>query len=131
MEVKTMLPESFEKEEKDERERAALIAPMKTILKILQITKGVVLVLGILLCILLCILFASISDGTISTIISAVITLALVFGGIILLCYIGELRVNAQINHLAVEYQQRNLLKKMVGENKVANEGNDMPLPIE
>ena len=127
MEVKTMLPESLEKEEKDEREWAALIAPMKTILKILQITKGVVLVLGILLCIL----FASISDGTISTIISAVITLALVFGGIILLCYIGELRVNAQINHLAVEYQQRNLLKKMVGENKVANEGNDMPLPIE
>ena len=127
MEVKTMLPESFENEEKDEKEWEAFIAPMKTILKILQITKGIVLVLGILLCIL----FAIISDATTSTIVSAVITLALIFGGIVLLCYIGELRCNAQINHLAVEYQQRNLLKKMVGENKVANEGNDMPLPIE
>jgi hypothetical protein len=55
----------------------------------------------------------------------------LIFGGIVLLCYIGELRCNAQINHLAVDYQQRNLLKKMVGENKVANEGNDKPLLIE
>lgn len=127
MEVKTMLPESFENEEKDEKEWEAFIAPMKTILKILQITKGIVLVLGILLCIL----FAIISDATTSTIVSAVITLALIFGGIVLLCYIGELRCNAQINHLAVEYQQRNLLKKMVGENKVANEGNDKPLPIE
>ena len=127
MEVKTMLPESFENEEKDEKEWEAFIAPMKTILKILQITKGIVLVLGILLCIL----FAIISDATTSTIVSAVITLALIFGGIVLLCYIGELRCNAQINLLAVEYQQRNLLKKMVGENKVANEGNDMPLPIE
>ena len=127
MEVKTMLPESFENEEKDEKEWEAFIAPMKTILKILQITKGIVLVLGILLCIL----FAIISDATTSTIVSAVITLALIFGGIVLLCYIGELRCNAQINHLAVEYQQRNLLKEMVGENKVANEGNDKPLPIE
>lgn len=127
MEVKTMLPESFENEEKDEKEWEAFIAPMKTILKILQITKGIVLVLGILLCIL----FAIIGDGTTSSIVSAVITLALIFGGIVLLCYIGELRCNAQINHLAVEYQQRNLLKKMVGENKVANEGNDKPLPIE
>lgn len=127
MEVKTMLPESFENEEKDEKEWEAFIAPMKTILKILQITKGIVLVLGILLCIL----FAIISDATTSTIVSAVITLALIFGGIVLLCYIGELRCNAQINHLAVDYQQRNLLKKMVGENKVANEGNDKPLLIE
>lgn len=127
MEVKTMLPESFENEEKDEKEWEAFIAPMKTILKILQITKGIVLVLGILLFIL----FAIISDAKTSTIVSAVITLALIFGGIVLLCYIGELRCNAQINHLAVEYQQRNLLKKMVGENKVANEGNDKPLPIE
>ena len=127
MEVKTMLPESFENEEKDEKEWEAFIAPMKTILKILQITKGIVLVLGILLCIL----FAIIGDGTTSSIVSAVITLALIFGGIVLLCYIGELRCNAQTNHLAVEYQQRNLLKKMVGENKVANEGNDKPLPIE
>ena len=127
MEVKTMLPESFENEEKDEKEWEAFIAPMKTILKILQITKGIVFVLGILLFIL----FAIISDAKTSTIVSAVITLALIFGGIVLLCYIGELRCNAQINHLAVEYQQRNLLKKMVGENKVANEGNDKPLPIE
>lgn len=127
MEVKTMLPESFENEEKDEKEWEAFIAPMKTILKILQITKGIVLVLGILLCIL----FAIIGDGTTSSIVSAVITLALIFGGIVLLCYIGELRCNAQINHLAVEYQQRNLLKKMVRENKVANEDNDNPLPIE
>ena len=127
MEVKTMLPESFENEEKDEKEWEAFIAPMKTILKILQITKGIVLVLGIWVVIL----FAIISDAKTSTIVSAVITLALIFGGIVLLCYIGELRCNAQINHLAVEYQQRNLLKKMVGENKVANEGNDKPLPIE
>ena len=127
MEVKTMLPESFENEEKDEKEWEAFIAPMKTILKILHMTKGIVLVLGILLCIL----FAIISDATTSTIVSAVITLALIFGGIVLLCYIGELRCNAQINHFAVDYQQRNLLKKMVGENKVANEGNDKPLLIE
>lgn len=116
MEVKTMLPESFEKEEKDEREWEAFIAPIKTILKILQITKGVVLVLGIVLCILL----AAISDGTTSTIISAVITFALIFGGIILLCYIGELRCNAQINHLAIEYQKRNLLKKMAAKCETA-----------
>ena len=75
MEVKTMLPESFENEEKDEKEWEAFIAPMKTILKILQITKGIVLVLGILLCIL----FAIISDATTSTIVSAVITLAFDF----------------------------------------------------
>ena len=109
MEAKTRLPESFEKEIKDEKEWEAFIAPMKTILKILHITKGIVLGLGILLCIL----FAAISDGTTSTIVSAVITLALIFGGIILLCYIGELHCNAQINHFAIEYQQRNLLKKL------------------
>lgn len=127
MEVKSMLPESFEKEEKDEDELAALVAPMRTIIHILNITQAVVLVLGILLSIL----FAVLSDGTTSTIVSAVVTMLLIFGGIVLMCYIAELRCHAKINQLAIEYQQRNLLKKLVQEEEQKSAGDGKNTPSE
>lgn len=115
MNIKLQLPESFEKEEKDEREWESIIAPHVKLLKILRVAKIVIIVIGVLLCVLL----AAAGNGTTEGIIVPVVIFAIIFGGIVLLCYIGELHINAQINHLAIEYQQRNLLKKSVTKDTV------------
>lgn len=47
MEFKTQLPDSFVKEKKDEKEWESLIAPTKTLLKILEVLKAVFIILGI------------------------------------------------------------------------------------
>ena len=121
MEFKTQLPDSFVKEKKDEKEWESLIAPTKTLLKILEVLKAVFIILGILMCIL----FGALSNGA-AAIVLNIISTALSFGGLVLLCYIGQLICYARINHLSVEYQQRNLLKEMAGEEKKTAEAENI-----
>ncbi len=116
MEENLKMPESFAREVGDGRDWEEFVAPLKTILKILSVAKAVILVLGILLCFLLS--FLSLSNGTIASAVSGTITLALIFGGLVFLCYVGELRCRAQIHQLALEFQQRNLLKQIAKKDK-------------
>lgn len=97
------------------------IAPTKTLLKILEVLKAVFIILGILMCIL----FGALSNGA-AAIVLNIISTALSFGGLVLLCYIGQLICYARINHLSVEYQQRNLLKEMAGEEKKTAEAKNI-----
>ena len=73
----------------------------------------------------MCILFGALSNGA-AAIVLNIISTALSFGGLVLLCYIGQLICYARINHLSVEYQQRNLLKEMAGEEKKTAEAENV-----
>ena len=42
------------------------------------------------------------------------------------MCYIGQLICYERINHLSFEYQQRNLLKEMAGEEKKTAEAENI-----
>lgn len=112
MNNKSWLPEAFEKEKKNEREWAELIAPLRRILDILFVVEILIVLIGIVLIILL---FAL---GNGQSLIQGIITIVIVCGAGVLVCYVAELRCHAQINHLSVEYQQRNLLKKLAVKDK-------------
>lgn len=117
MDVNLQMPKSFRREEQDIQDWEEFVAPLKTILKILGVAKIVVLVLGILLGFL--VLCLNLIEGTIVSAVSGTVSIVVIFGGLIFLCYVGELRCKAQIHQLALAYQQRNLLKQIAKKDKV------------